>query len=301
VLRLFLDHLLPVFLAAGTGYLMAARLGVSPRPLARVAFYLFSPCLVFRIMAENHVSGEALARMSGFGAAVLLVQAGLAFAAARVLRLSRERTSALVLVAFLPNAGNYGLSVNLFAFGPEGLSQAGLFFVVSAVVSYTAGVFVASLGRTSPGRALAGLFRVPTIWAVLLGFVLMELDATLPFPLTRTVNVLADACIPVFLVVLGMQLVGAEIRDRAGHLVLALGLRMGGGLLLGLLAAPLFGLTGAARQAGLLQAAMPSAVICTILASEYDVEPRFVTSAVFLSTLVSPLVLTPLLSYLGAR
>jgi predicted permease len=66
------------------------------------------------------------------------------------------------------------------------------------------------------------------------------------------------------------------------------------------LATPLFGLEGAARQAGILQSAMPSAVICTILASEYDVEPRFVNSVVFLSTLVSPLVLTPLLAYLGA-
>jgi predicted permease len=116
----------------------------------------------------------------------------------------------------------------------------------------------------------------------------------------RTVNVLADACIPVFLVVLGMQLVGAGIRARAAPLALAVVLRMGGGLLLALPAALFCGLEGPARQAGLLQAAMPSAVICTILASEYEVEPTFVTSVVFLSTLLSPLLLTPLLAYLGA-
>jgi predicted permease len=45
---------------------------------------------------------------------------------------------------------------------------------------------------------------------------------------------------------------------------------------------------------------MPSAVICIVLATEYDVEPTFVTSVVFLTTLLSPLSLTPLLAYLGA-
>ena len=44
---------------------------------------------------------------------------------------------------------------------------------------------------------------------------------------------------------------------------------------------------------------MPSAVITLVLATEYDVEPGFVTSVVFLTTLVSPLTLTPLMRLLG--
>ena len=42
---------------------------------------------------------------------------------------------------------------------------------------------------------------------------------------------------------------------------------------------------------------MPSAVITIVIAAEYDVEPAFVTSVVITTTVVSPLVLTPLLSY----
>ena len=49
-----------------------------------------------------------------------------------------------------------------------------------------------------------------------------------------------------------------------------------------------------------LESAMPTAVLCTVLATEYDVEPVFVTTAVVATTLFSPLVLTPLLAYLGA-
>jgi len=56
--------------------------------------------------------------------------------------------------------------------------------------------------------------------------------------------------------------------------------------------------SGSARQASVILASMPVAVITTILALEFDVAPAFVTSAVFLSTIFSPLTLTPLLAYL---
>ena len=45
----------------------------------------------------------------------------------------------MVLTVLLPNAGNFGLSANLFAFGEEGLAQASLFFVTASVLSYTVG------------------------------------------------------------------------------------------------------------------------------------------------------------------
>jgi predicted permease len=65
-----------------------------------------------------------------------------------------------------------------------------------------------------------------------------------------------------------------------------------------LLAAP-FGMTGVARQAGVLEAGMPAAVMTTVLAAEFEVEPEFMTAVVFTSTLLSPLTLTPLLAFLA--
>jgi predicted permease len=58
------------------------------------------------------------------------------------------------------------------------------------------------------------------------------------------------------------------------------------------------GLEGAAFQAGVLQASMPTAVITTILALEFDVLPNFVTSVVCVATLLSPLTVTLLIAYL---
>jgi predicted permease len=43
---------------------------------------------------------------------------------------------------------------------------------------------------------------------------------------------------------------------------------------------------------------MPVAVVTTILALEFALAPEFVASAVFLSTILSPLTLTPLIAYL---
>jgi predicted permease len=62
--------------------------------------------------------------------------------------------------------------------------------------------------------------------------------------------------------------------------------------------ASFFQLTGPSRDAAILQAAMPSAVIITVLALEYNLEPALVTEAVVYTTLISPLTLTPLIAFL---
>lgn len=295
---LFARNLLPVFLTAGAGWLLYATLRPDPRPLAQVALYVLAPCLIFEVVLENAVAPAALLRMMGYAFACLAVPGLLAFAFARWRRWSRTRTSALVLCVLLTNAGNYGMSVTLLAFGEGALAQAGLFFLASAIVSYTAGIFVASMGRTGLRASALGLLRMPTIWAVVLAFALNGAGLRLPGPVGSSVHLLSSACIPVFLLVLGLQLGAARLRGPARPLLVAAALRLGGGVATGIVLAPLFGLAGVARQAGVLQSGMPTAVIATILATEYDVEPHFVTSVVLLTTLLSPLTLTPLLAWL---
>ncbi len=75
-------------------------------------------------------------------------------------------------------------------------------------------------------------------------------------------------------------------------------LRLVVGPIIGLALAAVLGLSGVARQAAVIESAMPTAVITTILAIEYGIDPVFVTSVVVVSTLLSPLTLTPLIAYL---
>lgn len=300
MLKLFADNLLPVFLIAGAGYLLAWRTRMDARPIARIAFAILAPALVFDAIVESGVSGTAFLRMVGYGATVLLGLGALTALIGRTLRWSRQLTTGAVLVVMLPNAGNYGLSVNLFAFGQPGLTQATLFFVTSSLITFTAGVFVASMGRAPWTRALTGLVRVPAVWALALALAMRGTGTSLPFPLQRAVSQLAAACVPVFILILGMQLHAGRLRGPRGPLVTATTLRMLGGAGAGLLVAPLFGLQGTAHQAAVLQASMPSAVITTILAGQYDLEPDFITQVVLVTTLLSPLTITPLLALLGA-
>jgi len=300
MLRLLVDVLLPVALVAGCGWLLSAAVAVEVRSLNRAVFYLFAPSLVFRILVEHGGDGAALARVAGFAVAALAAPALVAWAACRALGWNRSRTAAVVLVTLLPNAGNLGLPLTRFAFGDEALAHAGVFFVASSVVTYTAGVFVASVGRASWRTALGRLPRVPAIWAVAVAAVLVATGTSLPAPAMRAVDLLADATIPTFLLVLGMQLRAGRVREAGAPAALGATLRLVGGAVAGLALAPAFGLDGVARQAAVLEAATPSAVASIMLAVEFDLEPALVTSVVVITTLAGPLTLLPVLALLGA-
>ena len=298
LVALFLDNLLPIFLAAFTGFLLAKWLNLDPRTLSQVVFFIFSPCLVFRLLTGSELDASDLVRMIGFAALVILIIGVITWVVGKFLRLERRTMMALLLTAMFMNAGNFGLSVNLFAFGNDGLAQASLYFVTSGILSYTIGVLIASMGTLSFREALIDLRKIPTVYAVFLGVLFMVFDWKLPGPVDKTVNLLASAAIPAMLVLLGMQFQRAEWRQNRLPLALSNILRLVIGPLLALSLSPLIGLHGVAFQAGVLESAMPTAVFTTILATQYDLEPSFVTTAVFTSTILSPLTLTPLLAFL---
>ena len=300
LLRLFANNLLPILLVAGSGYIAGKWLKVEARSISRVVFYLFSPCLLFELLVTSQFEAGDMLRMVAFTLASVLAVAAITWILGRLMGLERKTLAAVLLCALTINAGNYGLSLNLFAFGEEALAHASLFFVTTAIVTYTLGVMVASMGRASLADSLRGLLKTPVVYVVPLALIFMYFNWELPLPLSRSVALLSDAAIPGMLLVLGLQLQKVQRTRNARALLLAVGMRLLGGMGMGLLLAPLFGLQGMAYNAGVLESSMPTAVLSTILATEYEAEPAFVTATVFATTLLSPLTLTPLLLVLGA-
>jgi hypothetical protein len=100
------------------------------------------------------------------------------------------------------------------------------------------------------------------------------------------------------ILVLGMQLERAKRPERPGVVATAVLVSLVLTPLAAIGLARLVGLEGPAFQAGVLQASMPTAVITTILALEYDALPDFVTSVVFVSTLLSPFTVTLMIAFL---
>ncbi len=297
---LFLNSLLPILLAAAAGYPLGRFLKVNPRSFSQVIFYIFSPCLVFRLLTTTQLAGVDILRISGVAVLVAGVILCLAYFLGRLANLDRPIIMAVMLSSMLMNAGNFGLPLNSFAFGQQALAYAGLYFATTSILSYTVGVVIASMGSTSFWRACLGLLKLPIIYALLLALALNLLGWKLPGPLDKTVNLLADATIPSMLVLMGLQFQNARLSGRMLAIGLSTSLRLLVAPALAVLACLLLGLNGSARQAAILESAMPSAVTTTVLSTEYELEPTLVTSTVFFSTLLSPLILAPLLLYLRA-
>jgi len=298
VASIFASDILPIFIIAGVGFILARRFGAGVKTLSTVAFNALSPCLVFNQLVTARISGSQSLRVAAF--CVLLTMAiGIAARLTSMpLRLDRMTLSSFLLVAMFSNSGNYALPVVLFAFGRDALAFASVYFVTSAILIYTAGILVAASGHGSVRLALTRLVKVPAIYAVTAAIIVLSTHTTVPPMVMRPIGLLSDAAIPIMLLVLGMQLERAVMPKHP--------MAVGAAVVLSLIVAPLIafglaavlGLTGAARQAAIIEASMPAAVITTVLALEFDLDAGFSTSVVFFTTLLSPITLVVLIAYL---
>jgi len=300
LLELFSNNLLPVILAVAAGYLAARFLHVNPRGIAKVTFYIFSPCLIFVLLTESALTNGDILLMSAYTVLVIMAVGLIAWIVGRLFRLDRHTLVVVIITSMFMNAGNFGLAVVLFGFGESALAYATIFFVVDAILAYTIGVFIASMGSTSFKQSLINLLKVPTVYAVIITILFLYAGWKLPLPVERTVKIFADASIPTMLVLLGLQLYSASWSGNLLPITLSSTVRLLISPLVAIGLAFLFGISGAFFQGGIIQAAMPTAVLTTVITTEYDVRPRLATSIVFITTLLSTFTLTPLLAFLGA-
>ncbi len=293
------NSLLPVLLAAGAGYPIGRWLHVNPRSFSQVIFYIFSPCLVFTLLTDNRLNGGDMARVTALAVVVSLLVGLVTWTIGRAMKMDRRLLMAVLLASVFMNSGNIGLPLTQFAFGDTALAFATLFFVINVIFSYTVGVVIASMGATSLWKSMVRLFKLPTFYTLILAILFNTFGWSLPLPLDRTVRLLSGASIPCMLVLLGLQIQRASLKENRGGLILAGSMRLLIAPVLAIGMGLLLGLKGPAYQAAVIEAGMPTAVLTTVLSTEYDTLPTFVTSAVFLSTLLSPLTLSPLIAILS--
>ena len=298
LLSIFANDVLPILLVASIGFLLARFLKADVKTLSRVIFNALAPCLVFNLLVTSKISPDEFGRMMLFTLCAVLGIGLIGWLVTRPLRLDRALTSAFLIVIMFSNGGNYGLSVNNFAFGKDALARATIYFVTSTVLMYTVGVFLASSGKSGYRKALTGVLKIPAVYGVIAAAIVMLTRTTLPQPVMRPIELLSGASLPMMMMVLGMQLERAARPDNPVLIVLATVLTLIISPLLALGLVNVLGMSGPARQAAMIEASMPTAVVTTILAVEYEVMPSFVTSVVFVSTLLSPVTVTLLIALL---
>ncbi|HEX6269105.1 MAG TPA: AEC family transporter [Anaerolineales bacterium] len=295
----FANNILPIILLSAAGFALGRLLHIDARSLGRVVFYVFSPVLIFDLLIQNQLNISEAVVVIAFAFSFILVMGLVALVTGYFLKLERTALIAILITTMFANTGNYGLPLVSFAFGEQALSYAGIYFVTTTFLFYTLGVFLASLGHMSIKEAILGLFRIPTMHAVWLAVIINTWNVQIPEPIMRSIDLAAGGTIPVMLILLGVQLTRVEFSGNLRALQLSVSLRLLIAPLAALLFAALFGMQGFTRQGSVTQASMPSMVSATVLATEYDLDAKLVTAVVFISTLLSPLTLTPLLVFLG--
>ena len=298
LLDILVQDILPIFVVIGLGYAFARRARPELRTASRLTFYILSPCLVFVSLIESNINGAEIVQIAAFVVAMTIVMGLLALVTARLLHFGPRSTAGFLLAVMFVNAGNYGLGVTRLAFGTEAEARAVIYFVASSVLVYTLGVLIATGFAGGWRGTLKQLLSLPHVYALFAVFIIRAANWQVPQPIMAGLTFPAQAAIPMMLVLLGMQLANASIGESWKAASIGSLLRLVVGPIVAVVLAIPFALSGPARQAGILEASMPVAVINTIIAHEYEAEPQLVTSTVVISTLISPITLSIVIALL---
>lgn len=283
----------------GAGVILDRWLGVDKRSLSRTAVYILSPCLVFSLVAQSTIDLPTFGQMMLYALVVTLAMTVIALAVGRLLGWSSRKTDGLVLATAFVNSGNLGLSVILFSYGEPGLALASVFFVVTNLATHTLAAFFAGRGQQGSAlEAIRAVLKLPAIYAFALALALRLLGLSAPPPLLNAVDLAGRAAVPLMLMMVGLQLSQTNLGNDSLDVAIGVGLRLLVGPLVAAGLASVFGLQGLARNVGIVEASMPTAVTSSLMAIEFGADPEYVTSVVFLSTLLSSITLTVLIAAL---
>ena len=293
---IFFNVITPVFSLVIIGYLAGPRLGLEARTLSRAAYFILVPSFVFSVISSAQVEADVALRMIVFAVVVHVLVAMLGGGVAYLLGKRGKMVGAFVLIAVFGNVGNFGLPIIEFHLGEAARTAATIYFLAILVTSFVIGVLAANWHAGGSGAALLAVFKTPALIALVPAVLVNVLNVPIPIMVDRITGLLAQAMVPIMLLTLGVQLAGTKSLRIDGDTVLVSLVRLVGSPALALLLVGLFGLTGIERGAGIFQAAMPAAVLTSIIALEYDLLPDFVTRSVLFSTLASVVTLTLLLA-----
>lgn len=297
----FLLILLPVFGIFAIGFVGQKTLKFDIPNLSKLTLYLMSPFLAFNTFYTNPLTID-YAYLAIYIFALCLSLILLVSLISFLLGYNLQDRCALILASAFMNNGNYGTPVVLLVFGTVGLDIAVVLMVLQQLAMSTIGIYFAAKGSKDANgmkTVMKRVVRMPIAYGALLGLALQLLHVSLPSALMTCVKLVGDEAIPTIMIVLGMQL--AVISFRRIELT-----KVGIALVLKLLIAPIiaFGLTlilpvdEMTKQIMILLAAMPTAANTTLMAVQFDTKPDLVSSATFISTVLSIITLPIVLYFL---
>lgn len=273
-----LSPVIPVFLLVALGFVFAHWKKISLASVTEIIVYLATPALVFTSLASRPLfAGDIAVLFSG----VVIIFAGVGLMIWLYFLIFQFHSRGFALPALFMNAGNMGIPLALFAFGPPGMQRAALLFVIITFFQYSLGIYILS-GRGN----WTEIFRLPLIYATIAGLSFNLGQIRIPELIFQPLSLLGQATIPLMLVSLGYRL--HDFRSlQWGHAVGGALLRILGGFVAAYIAVKLVGADGINRQVLLLYGSLPAAAMNFILTEKFGQDPNLAASIVVLSTFLS--------------
>ncbi len=279
-LKLF-EVLFPVFFMVGIGYFIGKK---NPKLdtsfITNFAANIGSPAMVFYAITTTGVTFSMFIEYFWYSLIAIF-----AFALVGILFLIFLKKEILrELPPFvLPNVGNMGLPICLFAYGNLGLGIAATISSLVIFFHFTINVFLASKKFN-----LKLLLQSPPVYAIIISIIFIYFEIETPLFLVNTTMITAYTAIFLILMSLGIALTRLKVFSFKSAFISSI-CRVFIGPLIGLAIIKIFNLSGFAAGVFLIQCAMPSAVLTYLIGSMYSPKEIVdsIASMIVVSTIMS--------------
>ena len=179
----------------------------------------------------------------------------------------------------MPNTGNMGLPICLFAYGSQGLGVSASISALIILAHFTLGIFLADRKFN-----INVILKNPPFYAIIISVIILFFKMEVPLFIENTTFLLMYATIFLILMSLGISLTRFKVFSFKKALISSIA-RVILGPLVGFLLIRYFNLEGFAAGVLLIQCSMPSAVLTYLVASIYS--PKKIVDSVASTIVVS--------------
>ncbi len=304
-LSILRSNIAPIFVIILTGFLLGKKFDIDIKSLTKINLYVFVPSLVLVKVYETPIDAGLLGAIL-FAFILMTLMTVVTIGLSHIRRYDQSMSNAVRNSILFYNSGNFGLPLIMLVFIDSPLATYAvsiqiMILMVQNLTTNTYGLFNANRGKMTIGQSIAAVFRMPSIYAVSLAFLLKFLPFNVEGIFVWTaLDFIKNGLVPIALITLGVQLSQAKLDFRLPDAYIASALRLIGAPILAYLLILLMGYDGVMAQVLLISSAVPTAVNTALIALEFDNEPDLSSQVVLMTTLCSGFTLTAVI-YLAQR
>jgi malate permease and related proteins len=280
LLKVF-DVLFPVFLTIAIGYWYGKKNSkFDTEVITNFAGTFGLPCIIFYSLTISNIEFDTFLRFSKYIIYYVLIFSLIGII---VIRFYNNDIYRLLPPIILPNTGNMGMPLCLFAFGTEGLSIATAITSIILVLHFSLNILLASREFS-----FKPLLKCYPIYALIFSLLFVYFQIPAPKFLENTTFLIGYSTIFLVLMSLGVALSRLKVVSLKESLAYSL-IRVFIGPLVGFFFVKLFNLSGVEAGVMFIQAAMPSAILTYLISKMYSKKKISdnIASTVALSTFLS--------------